>query len=69
MSCDETKRLAADEASITKFSDAVSKLRKKIGVSARDMYQQLDRAANEARPTTRTYETPTVREGCVGRGP
>lgn len=49
MSCDETKRLAADEASITKFSDAVSKLRKKIGVSARDMYQQLDRAANEAR--------------------
>lgn len=49
MSCDETKRLAADEASITKFSDAVSKLRKKIGVSARDVYQQLDRAANEAR--------------------
>lgn len=49
MSCDETERLAADQASITKFSDAVSKLRKKIGVSARDVYQQLDRAANEAR--------------------
>lgn len=50
MSCDEKKRLAAEyEASTTKFSEAVTELRKKIGVSARDLYEQLDRAANEAR--------------------
>jgi hypothetical protein len=32
-----------------KFSEAVTELRKKMGTSAREEYQRLDRAANEAR--------------------
>jgi hypothetical protein len=50
MSCDEKNRLATQyEASTTKFAEAVTELRKKMGVSARNIYLQLDRAANEAR--------------------
>ena len=50
MNCEEKSRLAIEyEASIMKFSDAVTELRKKTGTSAKEEYQRLDRAANEAR--------------------
>lgn len=50
MNCEEKVRLATEyEISTAKFSEAVTELRKKMGTSAREEYQQLDRAANEAR--------------------
>jgi len=50
MSCEEKRRLATEyEATTAKFSDAVTELRKKMGTSAKEEYQRLDRAANEAR--------------------
>ena len=50
MNCEEKSRLATEyEASTMKFSEAVTELRKKMGTSAREEYQRLDRAANEAR--------------------
>jgi hypothetical protein len=50
MNCEEKSRLAIEyEASTMKFSEAVTELRKKMGTSAREEYQRLDRAANEAR--------------------
>lgn len=50
MSCEEKNRLATEyEVSTTKFSEAVSELRKKMGTSAKEEYQRLDRAANQAR--------------------
>jgi len=50
MNCEEKSRLAIEyEASTMKFSEAVTELRKKMGTSAKDEYQRLDRAANEAR--------------------
>jgi hypothetical protein len=50
MNCEEKQRLATEyEAATTKFSGAVSELRKKMGISAKDEYERLDRAANEAR--------------------
>ena len=50
MNCEEKSRLATEyESSTMKFSEAVTELRKKMGTSAKDEYQRLDRAANEAR--------------------
>ena len=50
MNCEEKSRLAAEyENSTAKFSEAVTELRKKMGTSAKEEYQRLDRAANEAR--------------------
>jgi ATP-dependent helicase YprA (DUF1998 family) len=50
MSCEEKKRLATEyEAATGKFSEAVTELRKKMGTSAKEEYQRLDRATNEAR--------------------
>jgi ATP-dependent helicase YprA (DUF1998 family) len=50
MSCEEKRRLATEyEAATAKFSEAVTELRKKMGTSAKEEYQRLDRAANEAR--------------------
>jgi hypothetical protein len=50
MTCEEKSRLATEyETSTAKFSETVTELRKKMGTSAREEYQRLDRAANEAR--------------------
>jgi hypothetical protein len=50
MSCEEKKRLATEyESTTAKFAEAVADLRKKMGTSAKEEYQRLDRAANEAR--------------------
>jgi len=50
MNCEEKSRLATEyESSTAKFSEAVTDLRKKTGTSAKEEYQRLDRAANEAR--------------------
>jgi hypothetical protein len=50
MNCEEKNRLATEyESSTAKFSGAVTELRKKLGTSAKEEYEGLDRAANEAR--------------------
>lgn len=50
MACDEKTRLATEyEDATTKFSHAVTELRQKTGVSPKEEYERLDRAANEAR--------------------
>ena len=50
MSCDEKVRLAAIyEAATAKFAEAVTELQQKIGTSAKQEYERLDRTANEAR--------------------
>jgi hypothetical protein len=50
MSCEEKARLATIyETATGKFSEAVTELRHKIGVSAKKEYERLERAANEAR--------------------
>jgi len=50
MGCEEKGRLAFEyETSTTKFSEAVTELRKKMGISEKEEYERLDRAANEAR--------------------
>jgi hypothetical protein len=50
MSCEEKKRLATEyEVATAKFSEAVTELRKKMGTSAKEEYQRLDRATNETR--------------------
>jgi hypothetical protein len=50
MSCDEKVRLATIyEAATAKFSEAVKELQQKMGISAKQEYERLDRAANEAR--------------------
>lgn len=50
MSCEDKARLAnVYEAATDRFSAAVTDLRRKIGVSAKQEYESLNRAANEAR--------------------
>ena len=50
MSCEEKARLAMEyDASTSKFSEAVGKLRRKMGTSLKDEYDRLERASNEAR--------------------
>ena len=50
MNCEEKNRLATEyESSTAKFAEAVAELRKKMGTSAKEDYDRLDRAANEAR--------------------
>ena len=50
MNCEEKSRLATEyESSTAKFSEAVTDLRKKMGTSAKEEYQRVDRAANETR--------------------
>ena len=50
MPCEEKARLARVYESATGiFSDAVTELQQKIGVSARQEYERLNRNANEAR--------------------
>jgi hypothetical protein len=50
VNCEEKNRLATEyESSTAKFADAVTELRKKMGTSAKEDYDRLDRAANEAR--------------------
>jgi hypothetical protein len=48
--CEEKKRWATEyESSTAKFSDVVTELRKKMRTFAKEEYERLDRAANEAR--------------------
>jgi hypothetical protein len=48
--CEEKNRLAMEyDATTAKFSEAVNELRRKLGTSAKEDYERLDRAANEAR--------------------
>ena len=50
MNCDEKTRLAMEyEDATTGFSHAVTELRRKIGISTRENYEQLGRRANDAR--------------------
>ena len=50
MTCEDKARLAkVYEAATDRFSVAVTELRRKIGVSAKQEYESLNRAANEAR--------------------
>ncbi len=50
MSCEEKMRLAMIyDTATAKFSEAVTELQQKIGVSPKQEYERLDRAANEAR--------------------
>ena len=50
MNCEEKNRLATEyQSSTAKFSDAVTELWKKMGTSAKEQYERLDRSANEAR--------------------
>jgi hypothetical protein len=50
MRCEEKARLAAEYESATdKFSAAVKELNQRIGISPKEEYARLDRAANEAR--------------------
>lgn len=50
MTCEAKIRLGTEyEAATSKFSEAVSELRQKMGVSPKEEYERLDRAANEAR--------------------
>ena len=48
--CREKPRLMAEyENSTAKFLEAVQELQRKMGTSPKEMYERLDRAANEAR--------------------
>jgi len=50
MECEEKARLMAEyENSTAKFLEAVQELHRKMGTSAKEVYERLDRAANEAR--------------------
>jgi hypothetical protein len=49
MSCDEKNVWRPSTRPALLSSEAVTELRKKLGVSARDVYHQVDRAANETR--------------------
>jgi len=50
MSCEVKFQLASEyEATTAFFSESVAELRRKIGTSAKDEYEQLGRLANEAR--------------------
>jgi hypothetical protein len=50
MSCEVKIRLTSEyETATTLFSEAVTELRRKIGISTRENYEQLGRRANEAR--------------------
>jgi hypothetical protein len=48
--CREKARLMAEyENSTAKFLEAVQELHRKMGTSPKELYERLDRAANEAR--------------------
>lgn len=50
MDCEVKIRLTSKyEEATTLFSEAVSELRRKIGISTREDYEQLGRRANDAR--------------------
>jgi hypothetical protein len=50
MNCEEKTRLATEcEEAAARLSKAVTKLRENIGVSSKEAYERLDRAANEDR--------------------
>jgi hypothetical protein len=50
MSCDRKVRLTSEyEAATALFFEAVTELRRKIGISTREDYEQLGRRANDAR--------------------
>jgi len=50
VNCEEKKRLAFQhESAAANFSEAVADLRKKMSTSTKEIYQRLERAANEAR--------------------
>lgn len=50
MVCEEKGRLALEyDAATSKFAEAVSELRRKIGTSPKDEYDRLERGSNEAR--------------------
>lgn len=50
MTCDAKMRLVAEyDAATAVFSEAVAELRRKIGTSTKQQYEQLGRLANEAR--------------------
>ncbi len=50
MECEEKARLMAEyENSTAKFLKAVQELQRKMGTSPKEVYERLDRAANEAR--------------------
>ena len=69
MNCEVKIRLATEyESSTAKFSEAVAELRKKMGTSTKEEYEQLDRAANEARARSEqarlTFEQHVVAHRC-----
>jgi len=50
MACEEKARLASEyEETSWKYADAVAELNRKMGTSAKAEYEQLTRAADEAR--------------------
>jgi ATP-dependent helicase YprA (DUF1998 family) len=50
VSCQEKDRLAKEyDAATSKFSEAVTELHRKIGISPKEEYERLERASNEAR--------------------
>jgi hypothetical protein len=50
MECREKAQLMAEyEHSTAKFLEAVRELHRKMGTSPKELYERLDRAANEAR--------------------
>jgi hypothetical protein len=50
MNCEEKNHLVMEyKDATTKFSHAVTELRRKMGVSTKEAYERLDRATNEAR--------------------
>ena len=50
MNCEEKARLVAEyEAATAKFSEAVTELRRRMGTSAKEEYERIDRVANDAR--------------------
>jgi hypothetical protein len=50
MECKEKARLMAEyENSTAKFLEAVQELHRRMGTSPKEVYERLDRAANEAR--------------------
>lgn len=50
MTCNVKMQLAADyDAATAVFSEAVAELRRRIGTSTKEQYEQLGRRANDAR--------------------
>jgi hypothetical protein len=68
MTCEAKIRLGAEyEAVTSKFAEAVSELRQKMGVYLKEEYERLDRAANEA--PVKSEQARLALAGCGGLQP